>query len=125
MSEAPLRLKALISKYPRLFASANVIENISLPDGWLGLFDLLCERIETILEENPAATIQVLQVKAKFAELRVYFCLDEQNSQLRHSIRQSIALATEVSQQCCEKCGGPGKIIGDGGWMRVRCNDCD
>ena len=125
MPEAPLRLKVLASRYPRLFPSSNVLESVSIPQGWLNLFDLLCARIDTILEDNPEAVIEVLQVKDKFAELRFYFRQTGGDINVVKEIRESVALAAAVSKRCCEKCGGPGEIMNDQGWMRVRCQQCD
>ena len=124
MPETPSRLKKLVIRYPQIFASEVELESISIPEGWFELFELLCERINTILVENPGATIQVLQVKEKFGELRFYFCQTAGNQSVVDEIRESVWLAATVSKQCCQKCGDPGQLNSDGGWMRVCCERC-
>lgn len=68
--------KKLAQDYPFL---RNVRCGVWLPPAWYPVFDKLCATIENVLnrwnEDEDSATIEVLQVKSKFGQLRFYYKL--------------------------------------------------
>lgn len=91
-------------------------------DGWFDLIWELSEDIEKILkdvEPDPdCEPFEIIQVKQKFAGLRVY------TNWSTHSIDERIAKAEEDSYYVCEHCGMPGEKTSDGHWLLVSCHDC-
>lgn len=113
-----------IEKYPTIFAGRPPDLGISIARGWERILDSLCLRISTILEGAPGTTIHVIQIKEKFAGLRFYYQLSGATESVSNAITEAVALASEASSNCCEKCGVRGTVINDGGWSRVRCGHC-
>lgn len=68
----------------------------------------LAQRAWAIVTEEGG---RVLQVKEKFAELRVYF--DRIQQPRREHVRQQLAELREISLQTCEWCGSPGDLRDD------------
>lgn len=72
-----------------------------------------------LLEELRGYNFQNLSVKEKFGGLRVY---------LHHADTAAWEKAAEIevrSEQVCEVCGKPGKILEKGGWLLCRCKSCE
>lgn len=92
-------------------------------DGWFDVIWELCEDVERLLENVESSSeyesFEIIQVKEKFAELRVY------TNWSTHSIDERIQKAEEDSRYICEHCGMPGEQISDGGWMFVSCKNCE
>ena len=117
--------KKFIERYPAVFAGKPPDLGISIAVGWERILDLLCSRIATILEDASGTTIHVIQIKEKFAGLRFYYQLSGATESVSDAITEAVALASEASSNCCERCGVRGIVINDGGWSRVRCSDCN
>ena len=75
----------------------------SVGNGWSGLVNRVFDKLESI-----KGTIKIIQVKEKYAGLRIY--TDYSNSELDEVIRQ----AERESFKICETCGNPGKVRGKG-----------
>lgn len=98
-------------------------------DGWFDIIWDMSEKIEKELEGEDKQTrikqrlkdeppFQIVQVKEKMGTLRVYA-----NRETK-AISEIIKEAEEKSEMICEKCGRPGRINNDKGWMVVQCDCC-
>lgn len=85
--------------------------------GWQDLLGRLCDRIRTAIRKG--GTFKFSQIKEKYGTLRVYW--DGRLSQeATIQVEEAIALAEARSATCCEVCGEPGRLHGDG-WLTTRC----
>jgi hypothetical protein len=124
MTEDAARLNTLRASFPRLF-SKPLPWGLEVGDGWIPLIELLCARIDTILNEAPAVTFEVTQVKEKFGQLRFYYRLKKADEAMSGAIRQAVQTAQAASIHCCERCGARGQLINTGAWLRTQCSTCD
>ncbi|WP_074118766.1 hypothetical protein [Bradyrhizobium sp. AS23.2] len=113
----------LIRAYPNLFhPPAGHPESARgypwCEEGWHDLLQRLCVRLEAALREGE--TIQILQIKEKFALLRVYWSGDV-SPETAARLREAIALAEARSACTCERCGAEGRLYRDGGVYMTRC----
>jgi hypothetical protein len=83
----------------------------SVGPGWAPLVNRIFDKLESI-----TGTIKIVQVKEKFAGLRVY--TDYINEELEKVINE----AERESFKMCEECGKPGKVRGTG-WMYTSCDE--
>lgn len=81
--------------------------------GWSDLIDELCTKIEKI---SPGG-VSVAQIKEKFGGLRFYV------DGATEKIYKIIDKYEKRSYSICEKCGQPGKLRKDLGWIRTLCHD--
>jgi len=87
-------------------------------DGWFSLIDRLCSTIQYYVDISGENQPTALQLKEKFGALRFY--LDEADTTI-----QDLVHAYEGISRCvCEDCGNKGKIR-KGGWLKVRCDECE
>lgn len=84
----------------------------SVGDGWAPLIHRIFDTLENI-----KGNVKIVQVKEKFAGLRVY--TDCVNDELDAVIRQ----AELESFTICEVCGEPGKVRGKR-WYYTACDGC-
>lgn len=85
--------------------------SIWVPSGWVPLMTELHERLVKVSPDFSYA-----QIKAKFAELRVYV------SGATPEARDLIRDAERASRTICEVCGGDGTpCMSRGGWYRALC----
>lgn len=125
MSEDRARLDALPATYPRVFPRGLVMPwGFEVEAGWSQLLETLCARLDTLLQESPGASIEILQVKEKFGGLRFYYSLDGADDATAEAINQAVDLAEAASERICERCGRPGEIQSRRGWLRTRCAVC-
>lgn len=124
MSEARARLDALPAAYPCLFPSGPLPWGFELGDGWAGLIDTLFARIDTILRDVPGVSIEVLQVKEKFGQLRFYYALHDAAEDTAQAVSQAVELAERASAHICERCGRPGTLQNSTGWLSTQCLAC-
>lgn len=82
--------------------------------GWYNLIDELCQKIK---DTNPPEDFEIIQVKEKYASLRVY------TFHSTNEIENLIMDAEKKSEITCEICGNEGKITGDH-WVKTLCNKC-
>jgi hypothetical protein len=113
----------LIQAHPTLFhPPADAPERAqgypTCEGGWHGLLERLCVRIEAALAEGE--TIQVVQIKEKFAGLRFYW-QGEVSPVTRARIHEAIALAEARSECTCELCGEEGRPYLHHGVYMTRC----
>jgi hypothetical protein len=86
--------------------------------GWRELLERACARIEAALAGGE--TIQVVQIKEKFAGLRLYW-RGEVSPETRTRIHEAIALAEARSECTCEECGEEGRPYRHHGVYMTRC----
>lgn len=79
--------------------------------GWHGLVEEAFDAVE-------AERAQVIQVKEKFGQLRIYLISESEE------LYKKIYEIEERSSTICETCGAPGKNRSRGGWLRTICNPC-
>jgi hypothetical protein len=117
--------KHLKKKYPILYKNllnkkaANqlgyllpVSFGIECGPGWYNLIDYVSSKLENLFQG-----IEVVQVKEKFGNLRVY--LDHYTPEAEKITK----FAEDESETTCEVCGKKGILI-TGGWYKVRCSLC-
>ena len=76
-------------------------------DGWFGLVWRLCEDLEPLVAEFEQASgtqFEILQVKEKFGELRIYV------NDANEPIRARLLAAQLESIRISEICGQPGQL---------------
>lgn len=119
--------RALVEKYPDLFAEYGAPSSISgmefgfeCDDGWFDLVDALCAQLVALNPVQIDGEIQPLrakQVKQKFGSLRFY------HEPSTPETRALTALAEAVSRTTCEVCGNKGRLRG-ARWVRTLCDPC-
>lgn len=87
-------------------------------DGWVGILRQLSVDIRRLNEKLPKGQkVAYGQVKEKFGILRIY--VNNPNEE----VNSLVTAAEKLSGSICEDCGAPG-ILRGGGWLKVRCLDC-
>jgi hypothetical protein len=67
----------------------------------------------------------VRQIKEKFGGLRFYYRLPSRiSSAKKHSFAQKVRQAEETSLSICERCGKPGELANDQGYLFTACKSC-
>lgn len=90
---------------------SDTCTGIDVPPGWVPLMTELDAALVTV-----APGIRYEQIKAKYAELRVYV------SGRNDEARELIAAAEIASRTVCEECGEPGTTYqSPRGWYRALC----
>ena len=112
----------LILKYNNLFGKHGI--SFDVGDGWYNILNVLFKRISHHLgseqfTSNSDDNFQIIQIKEKFGELRVYFI----NSPPNQCVSELISMAENLSTVTCEDCGKPGEIVNNDGWLRCQCNE--
>jgi len=86
-------------------------------DGWNNIIYEALDRIKA-LDSN----IEVYQIKEKFGGLRIY--LGAYDVKYDDAIEQIILEAETKAWDTCEKCGQPGTLRNDIGWILTLCDNC-
>ena len=85
--------------------------------GFHELIYRMCVEITELYEDN-IDKISILEIKEKFGGLRV--TPSTSNKELDDIIEEY----EQLSKSTCEICGAEGKLIKDGYWIKVRCEEC-
>ena len=83
---------------------------IDCGNGWFDLIWELCEKIEPLVDKEFA----VEQVKEKFGTLRFY------TNAATREVHDIISGYERKSENICEECGKPSKVIKKNGWLYNR-----
>lgn len=85
--------------------------SIEVPMGWNDIIDRLCENIEAYAKamgiENQ---IEFVQIKEKYGELRAYYHIFIDDSDISEVIDTLIANANEEARHTCVRCGGKATV---------------
>ena len=118
----------LVARHPALF---NLTEHgrTSTPgwptvgDGWRELVETAVGRIAKAVAAAPAGSLRIVQVKEKFAGLRLYWQSAGLSDEIKNAVEEAVALAEARSACTCEMCGVEGRLYNRGGWFATACPD--
>ena len=139
--------KQLRARYPYMFEGPNI--GISIPHGWMPIFESLCEDIDVLLGADKQG-FHFTQCKEKFGSARWYWTVRDvepsirinvisemgtvtelvRTEKLRESARRSLSAridelvdaATSQTEQACIVCGSAGEGDRHGGWVLMLCH---
>jgi hypothetical protein len=113
----------LCQRYPLIFADRRRSTKescmgwgFSCGDGWFGLIEALCERLQFATDHNHAPQIVAAQVKEKFGEL----CFYPRTTPFPEQTGM-IIFAEAMSAGICDQCGKPGQTLVYNFWHMTRC----
>lgn len=108
------RRQQLRARYPAILTHAS----LSFGDGWAGLLDLLCERLQFHAERNGMPQVEISEAKQKWGALSVLFSGGNEHA---HGL---VDMAESLSICVCELCGNPGELQDGPDVFRTRCQHC-
>lgn len=92
-------------------------------DGWQWIIlDMLREIDDYYFNLNRECDVLILQVKEKWGMVRIYFTCDDEDFEDVNNIATKYE---QLSKSTCELCGEEGRAINMGGWIVVRCEECE
>jgi hypothetical protein len=108
---------------------------IECNDGWFNPLKTFCEKVEALNEELQNKVFVAKQIKEKFGDIRVYWCLHEKSKQtweaapVQEPETENLfrGYLEELEKGCnttCEHCGAKGKLTVLNGWYRTLCPGC-
>jgi len=116
------RRRALQDKYeflrPQDIMHGLMAFGFECGNGWLGILEELFSKIDEVVKRDKIKDFQVIQVKEKFGDLRVYVYGGNEE------IAKLISDAEEQSIKTCEKCGFSGELQKIGRWYTTLCDKC-
>lgn len=140
------KIDALVAHFPRLFKGQHPRVWSDLPQGWTKLTHRLFADLDAILDDEAAKRFEVIQVKEKYAGLRVYWSLGEEETlvldilgsgsrqrldkgpaeptALFNRIRTRVQQAAEEAGTICQRCGNGSASAGGSGWITTLCEAC-
>ena len=99
----------------------RVLAKQSVGEGWAGLIDEIFDVKESLNLTN----VRIVQVKEKFAGLRVYidnYALTEKENAPLYQFERVLQDVERQSCKICEMCGKPGARRGSG-WYYTSCDE--
>lgn len=119
----------LQDKYPEIFQARNrpptaMAHHIGVHPGWWPLVEKACIVLEKWRKEIP--DIHFVQIKEKFAVLRIYFGGSFSTEQAK-LIHNEIEQISKESETICEYCGtkeNVTKTTPNSFWLHTICQDC-
>jgi len=146
VSEARSLIDDLVERFPRLFHGRPPQTWSDLPAGWLGVVVDLFADLDRLLDDRSAEQFEVLQIKEKFAGLRVYWGLGAQQTDVVDLvgaastqridieprrptatfdlIKARINEAAMRASKTCQVCGEPGGSWQSEGRLQTLCSAC-
>ena len=140
------KIDALVARFPRLFRGQHPPVWSDLPQGWTELADQLFADLDAMLDDEAAKRFEVIQVKEKYAGLRVYWSLGEEETlvldihgsgstqrldkgpakptALFDRIKGRVKQACEEAATTCQRCGNGIASAGGSGWIVTLCGTC-
>lgn len=118
----------LIARHPDLFTLTQNGQT-SAPgwptcgDGWRELVEAAVARIADAVAAAPAGSLRIVQVKEKFAGLRLYWEGTGLSDEIKNSVEEAVALASARSICTCETCGKTGRLFKRGGFYLTACDE--
>lgn len=108
---------ALKARFPRQFDCQHIGQD--WPDGWQGLVTQVCEQVH-----HSGLDIRWVQIKEKFAGLRMYRTRPIEAAAALARIDALIGDAQSQSERTCCKCSGPAQQIQMDSWWLTLCSAC-
>jgi hypothetical protein len=90
-------------------------------DGWRDLVERAVGRFADLLAAAPSARVTVVEIKAKYATLRMYWDGANLTKATEDSIAEAVALAEARSACSCETCGAAGVVHRVGRQLLIAC----
>ena len=140
------KIDAIVARFPRLFKGKHPRVWSDLPQGWTELTGRLFADLDAMLDDGAAKRFEVIQIKEKFAGLRVYWQLGKEQTLVMdmHSpgavqrvdevpakpttlferIRDRVKQAGEQAAATCQRCGNGSASAGGSGWITTLCEAC-
>lgn len=91
-----------------------------VPVGWNMIITDMLMGIRAVCKEEPTASIQILQIKEKFGQLRVYYRKVGLSTKNEKILDDLISQAESLANITCDVCGDLG-TLGQDCVMAVRC----
>ena len=107
----------LRSRYPAILAHAS----LSYGDGWAGIMEALCERLQFHAEHNAMPAVEITQAKERHGELSVNYAGGDTYAGGNEYAGALVDMAEALSARVCEECGKPGQL--SEGEARTRCTE--
>lgn len=85
-------------------------------DGWFNLVNSMFAELKDVKKPKE---FKIIQLKEKYAELRVYYVAGN------NDIDEIISDYSAISRHTCELCGKPGRIKEIRGWFTTCCKECE
>jgi hypothetical protein len=139
-------IESLVQRFPRLFRGHPPRVPSDLPEGWADLTVRMFTDLNSMLDDANAERFEVIQIKEKFAGLRVYWSLNDQKttvvdligpesaqrldlspadrSATFERIKARVRLAEEEASATCQRCGCGEAQMRRRGWMVTLCDAC-
>lgn len=93
---------------------------IECGDGWFTLIWNMCMEIDDLyFDADREVDVKILQVKEKWAELRVY------HDSWDEAVNNIVDKYCDASEYTCELCGEIGRGISKYSYGMVRCEECE
>ncbi len=140
------KIDALVARFSRLFHDRQPRVWSDLPQGWTELATQLFANLDAMLDDDAAKRFEVIQIKEKYAGLRVYWSLGEEETlvldivgsgsmqrldkgpakptALFDRIKARVRQAGEQAATTCQRCGDGGASAGGSGWITTLCDSC-
>jgi hypothetical protein len=140
------KIDALVARFPRLFHDRQPRVWSDLPQGWTELADQLFVDLDSMIDDEAAKLFEVIQIKEKFAGLRVYWSLGDEETlvldiigsgsiqrldkgpaeptALFDRIKARVRQAGEQAATTCQFCGNGSARAGGSGWIATLCEAC-
>ena len=140
------KIDALVARFPRLFKGQQPRVWSDLPEGWTELTHRLFSDLNAMLDDDAAKRFEVIQLKEKFAGLRVYWQLGTEQTTvldfhvpgsvrrvdkgpakptaLFDRIKARVRQASEEAATTCQRCGNGSASANGSGWIVTLCEAC-
>jgi hypothetical protein len=116
---------ALVARYPRLFLSGDNQAGIPgyplVGDGWRDLVERAVGRIADVIAAAPSASVTLVEIKSKYATLRMYWNGAGLTKAAENAIAEAIDKAEARSACTCETCGAAGVLHRVGRQLLIAC----
>jgi hypothetical protein len=117
---------ALVARHPDLFRMELVgrYQTPGFPevgDGWRNVVETAVCRIAEAVAAAPPASVKIVQLKEKFATLRLYWHGESLSRDTENAVADAVALAEARSACTCEICGDAGVLHRAGGQLLTAC----
>jgi hypothetical protein len=121
----------LIKKFPKILKAKKKSMSpfsaygVECDDGWYDMIFNLCTELQTLCDSN-GTQVTALQIKEKFATLRVYISIDDGATDAQYkaqykAINEIMNKYDDISRKTCEVTGNVGCLYKRGFWVKTLC----